>query len=53
MIVVGVVMIYIKKEQNLCWFRSRTHTLTTTVSQYVITGPLLVLPTQLLITYVY
>ena len=40
----------IKKEWNRCWSRSQTHTLKTTVFLYVIAGPLLVLPTQLLTT---
>ena len=42
--------IYIKEEQNLCWFCSRTYILKMTVSRYIIAGPLLVLPTQLLTT---
>jgi len=43
-----VMVIYIGKEQNLCWFHSQTHTLKTTKSQYVIAGLLLTLPTLLL-----
>ena len=41
-------MVVVKKcimgVQNLCWSRSLIHTLKTTVSQYVIAGPLQVLP---------
>ena len=49
-VVVMVVMMYTGEEQNPCWFHSLTHTLKTTVSQYMLAGPLLVLPTQLLTT---
>jgi len=40
----------IMRAQNLCWSRSLIRTLKTTVSQYVIAGPLQVLPIQLLTT---
>jgi len=40
----------IKVRPSLCWSQFRTHTLKMTVSQYVIAGPLQVLPTQLLTT---
>ena len=43
MVMVVVVMIYIKEEQNLCWFRIPICILTMK-SQYVIAGPLFVLP---------
>ena len=49
-VVVMVMMMYIKEERNSCWFCSWTHTPTMTVSQYVIAGPLQVLPIQLLTT---
>jgi len=49
-VVVMVVMIYIGGERNLCWFHSLTRILKMTVSRYMIVGPLLVLPTQLLTT---
>jgi len=35
---------------SLCWSQFQTRTLKTTVSRYVIAGPLQVLPTQLLTT---
>ena len=54
MMIVVVVVVVVKKcimgVQNLCWSRSLIHTLKTTVSWYVIAGPLQVLPTQLLTT---
>ena len=46
-VVMKVVMMYTKEEWNLCWFRSQTRILMMIISQYVITGPLLILPTQL------
>ena len=45
-----VVVMCIGEEQNPYWFRSQTHTLKTTKSQYVIAGLLLILPTLLLTT---
>ena len=40
-VVVMVVMVMcIRKEQNLCWSRSLSHTLKTKKSLYVIVGPL-------------
>ena len=52
--VMTMVVVVVKKcimgVQNLCWSRFLIHTLKTTVSQYVIAGPLQVLPTQLLTT---
>jgi len=42
-VVVWVVMMYIKKEQNLCWFCFLIHTLKKK-SHYVIADPLFVLP---------
>ena len=48
-VMVMVVIIYIEKEQNPCWFRSQTHTPIMTVSRYVIASLLHVLPTQLLV----
>ena len=50
MVMTMVVKKCIMGAQNLCWSRSLIHTLKTTVSQYVIVGPLQVLPTQLLTT---
>jgi len=50
MVVVVMVRMCILEELNLCWFRPQTRTPKTTVSLYVIAGPLLVLPTQLLTT---
>jgi len=50
MVVVTVAMMCREGEQNPCWFHSLTHTLKMTVSLYVIVGPLLILPTQLLTT---
>ena len=54
MIIAVVVMVMmgmcIRGEQNSCWFHSLTHISKTTVSLYMIAGPLLVLPTQLLTT---
>jgi len=50
MVVVVVVKKCIMGAQNLCWSCFLTHTLKTTVSWYVIAGPLQVLPTQLLTT---
>ena len=44
MVVVLVVLIYIEEEQNLCWFRFPI-CIPKKKSQYVIAGPLLVLPT--------
>jgi len=41
--VVWIKMMYIEKEQNLCWFCFPTYT-PKKKSQYVIVGPLLVLP---------
>ena len=41
---------YIRGEQNPCWFHSLSHILKMTVSLYMIAGPLLVLPIQLLTT---
>ena len=49
-VMVVVVVMCIKKEWNQCWSRSRTRTLKTNKSQYVIAGPLQVPPTQLLTT---
>ena len=49
-VVIVVIVIYIRGEQNPCWFHSLSHILKMTVSLYVIAGPLLVLPTQLLTT---
>ena len=49
MMMVVMVVVVVKKcimgVQNLCWSHSLTCTLKTTVSQYVIAGPLQVLPT--------
>ena len=45
-----VMVIYIRGEQNPCWFHSLSCILKMTVSLYVIANPLLVLPTQLLTT---
>jgi len=49
---VGVVLVlmYIKRVQNWCWFCSLTRTLKTTKSQYVIVDILLTLPILLLTT---
>ena len=47
-VVMVVIVICIRGEQNPCWFHSLSHILKMTVSLYVIAGPLLVLPTQLL-----
>ena len=44
-VVVWVVMMYIKKEQNLYWFYFLIYTLKMK-SQYVIVGPLPILPTH-------
>jgi len=52
-VVVWEVSMYIMEERNPHWFHSQTRILMTTVSWYVIAGPLQVLPTQLLATYVY
>jgi len=49
-VVVIVVITYIGGEWNPCWFHSLTCTLKTTVFRYVIVGPFLILPTQLLTT---
>ena len=43
-VVMWVVMMYIKEEQNLCWLCFSIRTLKAK-SQYVIADPLLVLPT--------
>jgi len=52
--VMTMVVVVVKKcimgVQNLCWSHSLIRTLKTTISQYVIAGPLQVLPTQLLTT---
>ena len=51
MVVVTVVMVMcIREEWNLCWFHPQACIPMTTISQYVIAGPLQVLPTQLLTT---
>ena len=49
-VVIVVMVICIRGEQNPCWFHSLSRILKMTVSLYVIAGPLLVLPTQLLTT---
>jgi len=49
-VVVMVVKKCIIRAQNLCWSRSLICTLKTTVSRYVIAGPLQALSTQLLTT---
>ena len=49
-VVMVMMVIYIRREQNPCWFHSLSRILKITVSLYVIAGPLLVLFTQLLTT---
>ena len=49
-VVMVVMVISIRGEQNPYWFHSLSRILKITVSLYVIAGPLLVLPTQLLAT---
>ena len=49
-VVMVVMVISIRGEQNPYWFHSLSRIPKMTVSLYVIAGPLLVLPTQLLTT---
>ena len=49
-VVMVVMVICIRGEQNPYWFHSLSRIPKMTVSLYVIAGPLLVLPTQLLTT---
>ena len=51
-VVVRAVKMYIKIKLSLCWSHFQTHTQKMTVSQYVIAGPLLILPTHLLTTFI-